>query len=882
MNLHRLAGSACRSFTALGLSAGLLAGLAVSPAAEAAVSTTPKPHVVVAVPDTGINPYHAVLYSGSPLYPAAPMGSAPSSVTQPVLDAFGVTPACQIELTRTGNFAADYAADTLKGTWTRARACSVVWFVGTNVLAKSFEPGSIAYMPDSEDDTHGVGTSAAVLAANPEAVLVFIEGTGDEAVSFAMNHPAIDIISTSFGPIGSLPLPGNLTDSYKGVYTNGKMHFGACDNSPSTAIQDSTCGPWWSIGVAGIEETADNEPATSSNGRQPVSGTFPDFIADFTQTLPYCAACEDGYDDYVGGTSFATPRSAGTASLIVLKLRQQFGQTGGIATVDGHPALAVGVVDEVRHTVTNWKLRRALEEAAWVPGIGSYDPVAAMVEFGPGVPIPPVAPWLLIGWGVLTTAPDAQVVDNTLISLGVKPGSLTAKDAGFCNFQNNLIVARQFYWNYVNFGSETFLNPPSPDPYLYCNSVAAMLADSAEPAADADGDGVADGIDNCPNVKNGSQADSDGDGVGDACESATPTDSDGDGVADATDNCPSVANPDQADSNGNGIGDACETPAGNTAPVAALSAPASAVVGQAVSFSGAASSDADGDALSYSFDFGDGTTTPASAQNGASHAYAAAGTYTVKLVVSDGKGGSDSKQASISIEAGSEPSDSVVEAKLSADKTRGEAPMTVAFDASASTGCASGCTYTFNFGDGTQAPAQASPTITHEYTTAGTFSTYVVVGNGDGYNDVSDRLEITTTVSVVVTPGGDTVAQLTLRNARGAAPLQVTFDGSRSIAAGGRTITRYSFDFGDGSAPVSTTQAIVTHVYTTAGTYTPTLTVTDSIGATAQAKAEAGVVAAEPGDSTSGARKGGGGAFGLLTLMPLLLAALHRRRKPLR
>jgi hypothetical protein len=34
-------------------------------------------------------------------------------------------------------------------------------------------------------------------------------------------------------------------------------------------------------------------------------------------------------------------------------------------------------------------------------------------------------------------------------------------------------------------------------------------------------------------------------------------DDDGDGVANGTDNCPLVANPDQVDTDGNGVGDAC-------------------------------------------------------------------------------------------------------------------------------------------------------------------------------------------------------------------------------------------------------------------------------------------------------------------------------------
>lgn len=62
-------------------------------------------------------------------------------------------------------------------------------------------------------------------------------------------------------------------------------------------------------------------------------------------------------------------------------------------------------------------------------------------------------------------------------------------------------------------------------------------------AADADADGIADEVDNCPAVANASQSDPDGDGVGSAC-----------------DNCPSTGNPDQLDTDGDSFGDACDSP----------------------------------------------------------------------------------------------------------------------------------------------------------------------------------------------------------------------------------------------------------------------------------------------------------------------------------
>jgi hypothetical protein len=62
-----------------------------------------------------------------------------------------------------------------------------------------------------------------------------------------------------------------------------------------------------------------------------------------------------------------------------------------------------------------------------------------------------------------------------------------------------------------------------------------------EQAADTDGDGVPDAIDDCPHDPNADQMDADGDGSGDTC-----------------DNCPLLSNPDQRDRDGDGLGDACD------------------------------------------------------------------------------------------------------------------------------------------------------------------------------------------------------------------------------------------------------------------------------------------------------------------------------------
>jgi hypothetical protein len=78
----------------------------------------------------------------------------------------------------------------------------------------------------------------------------------------------------------------------------------------------------------------------------------------------------------------------------------------------------------------------------------------------------------------------------------------------------------------------------------------------ADPLNDGDGDGICGDVDNCPNVINPAQEDTDGDGVGDACNEAD--DPDADEIATARDNCPAVFNPDQADGDEDGFGDVCD------------------------------------------------------------------------------------------------------------------------------------------------------------------------------------------------------------------------------------------------------------------------------------------------------------------------------------
>jgi predicted CXXCH cytochrome family protein len=82
---------------------------------------------------------------------------------------------------------------------------------------------------------------------------------------------------------------------------------------------------------------------------------------------------------------------------------------------------------------------------------------------------------------------------------------------------------------------------------------------------DADGDGILDAVDNCPERYNPDQADADDDGIGDVCDNCDTlmnpdqADADEDGFGDACDNCPLLHHINQDDTDGDGVGDVCDS-----------------------------------------------------------------------------------------------------------------------------------------------------------------------------------------------------------------------------------------------------------------------------------------------------------------------------------
>ncbi|MFE1646131.1 PKD domain-containing protein, partial [Microbacterium sp. P01] len=243
----------------------------------------------------------------------------------------------------------------------------------------------------------------------------------------------------------------------------------------------------------------------------------------------------------------------------------------------------------------------------------------------------------------------------------------------------------------------------------------------------------------------------------------------------------------------------------NTAPTAAFTTAADKLK---LSVDGRTSSDADGAIASYSWAYGDGTTGSGST---AEHTYAAAGTYTVTLTVTDDRGGSavSSKDVSVTLPANVLPT-----AAFTSQVTN----MSVALDATGSTDSDGAVTgYAWNFGDGTNGTG-AQPL--HSFSTAGTYTVVLTVTDDrGGVATVSKNVTVTLAPNVLPTAAfTKTVSNLTL-----------SVNGAGSADADG-TIASYAWNFGDGA---SASGALATHAYSAPGIYTVTLTVTDNRGGVA-------------------------------------------------
>ncbi len=266
-----------------------------------------------------------------------------------------------------------------------------------------------------------------------------------------------------------------------------------------------------------------------------------------------------------------------------------------------------------------------------------------------------------------------------------------------------------------------------------------------------------------------------------------------------------------------------------SAPTAAFSAvPNSGVAPLLVSFDASASSDADGSIVGYAWNFGDGTT---GSGKQVTHTYGSApnfssSTFSVVLTVRDNSGLEGTVANNVTVTAPPVvPPNVAPVARLTALPATGNAPLTVAFDGSASTDADGTITsYTWAFGDGQTASGTRTQ---HLYTAPGTYTAVLSVADNAGAVG-----QASTTVTVASPQNQPPVAAFTSSPNGGVSPVDVSFDASASSDPDG-TIVSYSWTFGDGSPAASGKTTV--HTYSTAANHVADLTVTDDKGASARA-----------------------------------------------
>ena len=234
-------------------------------------------------------------------------------------------------------------------------------------------------------------------------------------------------------------------------------------------------------------------------------------------------------------------------------------------------------------------------------------------------------------------------------------------------------------------------------------------------------------------------------------------------------------------------------------PAAAFTSSSPDDLGQSTSFTNTSS----GTNLTFVWDFGDGSTlltTP-----NPTHTYPAIGDYTVTLTVSNGVG-SDVFTDTVTIEP---PPNPITGLTLEND---GPTPVGSATTLTVTIQSGDEITYLWDFGDGS-ALTGGGPTVSHTYTQTGSYPAMVFASN-----TVSTE-SATTTISILEAPP--------LAGFTSSSPDELGQVTNFTNTSTGGNLS-FSWNFGDGSAPVTTPNPI--HTYATTGTFAVSLTATNSAG----------------------------------------------------
>jgi uncharacterized repeat protein (TIGR01451 family) len=246
----------------------------------------------------------------------------------------------------------------------------------------------------------------------------------------------------------------------------------------------------------------------------------------------------------------------------------------------------------------------------------------------------------------------------------------------------------------------------------------------------------------------------------------------------------------------------------NTPPTASFTTSTSAPSLE-VSFTDTSTSEDLDPIVSRVWDFGDGEIAEGETVG---HTYAAEGTYTVTLTVSDGTAAAQARQ---SITVGNRaPTASFISERDTAN------PLLLRFDGSGSSDPdGDALTYRWDFRDGTTGEGE---TASHTFPSKGFRVVRLTVSDGTTQTTFEDQVHAGLQ---------DPVARFERTPLSALTPYNARFDASTSSDPEGREIVSYEWDFGDGTSGSGKTTS---HLITTPGTRNAFLTVRTADGRTAR------------------------------------------------
>jgi hypothetical protein len=321
---------------------------AVRVSAPGATGGNTSPYVVVAVADTGINPYHDDF--GAARFPDKGILTQTNNFTNdPASYIPGYparTPSLPVTLGQGYLPAADAHLWDVGGQITTGQ---LYWIPGTKIIGamdSGLGDGATGAIdtPAAILDTNGHGTKSASVAVGniygscPTCLLVDIKGLGGE--TWAYGQPWIDIVSNSYGALANEGFAGLASPTFpQASAERGQLALYAGGNgnedafiTPEQTYTSDTLGPDWVVRVGAVDRDT----------RQPFLGTGkPVTVSSFgLGNIPAADWQSSSGEGQHNGTSAATPITAGVFATTLAGVRRALGDT----STGQRPAVGQGVV----------------------------------------------------------------------------------------------------------------------------------------------------------------------------------------------------------------------------------------------------------------------------------------------------------------------------------------------------------------------------------------------------------------------------------------------------------------------------------------------------------------------------------------------------------